>query len=455
MKVLFIGFLVLSLLSECCESKKKEDFKSVSIAIKNIAKVLYDSSGEVTVKSYQKDEQTIQSLILDNAKNEGAPVRVIVEVDYRNFKRLPGRLRDPVSVLRSTFNSELRMRNSIIALQSFRSLQSKGFFFDFFDLKRANSYLTYVHAFDINIDLQEQKEFLRFMKDFYFIVEDEAFIRLKTIVWYQPGQCETPTLITINKFSKRENIWLNSQFTIKKFRNFYGCGIGGYLPVTVSELASMFIHEKMDEIFQSTRENADRKLFEIFAKSLNFTVEKDRRKVSFVSYLLSDRGKGVPFYFTQPHVFRSICFAIPVGQPFDAYEKLILPFDDDVWILILLTFLIAFFTIVVLRLFHPRIRNFIIGQNISTPALNVVMIFFGISQISLPGRNFARFLTMTFILYCMIIRTAWQGKSFEFMQKDMRKPEVKSIEEMIQNNFTFYVTYRMFGALAFTDFGQR
>lgn len=83
--------------------------------------------------------------------------------------------------------------------------------------------------------------------------------------------------------------------------------------------------------------------------------------------------------------------------------------------------------------------SFVFGVNVNTPSLNVARIFFGISQVRMPGRNFARFLTMMFILYSMIIRTAWQAKMFEFMQKKMMKAEVKSVEEMIEKNFTFFM----------------
>lgn len=57
-------------------------------------------------------------------------------------------------------------------------------------------------------------------------------------------------------------------------------------------------------------------------------------------------------------------------------------------------------------------------------------------MIALPGRNFARYLLANFILFCLVIRTAYQGMQFEFLQKDMRPNDVETIEEMIENNFT-------------------
>jgi hypothetical protein len=88
-----------------------------------------------------------------------------------------------------------------------------------------------------------------------------------------------------------------------------------------------------------------------------------------------------------------------------------------------------------------KIRNLVIGENVNTPSLNVAAHFFGLGQIEIPQRNFARFLVMMFILYCLIIRTTWQSKMFEFMQKEMRKPEVKTIKEA---NETYGKNYNLY-----------
>lgn len=61
---------------------------------------------------------------------------------------------------------------------------------------------------------------------------------------------------------------------------------------------------------------------------------------------------------------------------------------------------------------------------------------FGSGLRVLPGRNFARFLLLSFVLFCLVIRTAYQGKQFEFIQKDMQKGNIKTIEQMIESNFT-------------------
>jgi hypothetical protein len=66
-------------------------------------------------------------------------------------------------------------------------------------------------------------------------------------------------------------------------------------------------------------------------------------------------------------------------------------------------------------------------------------IVFGDGIIVLPGRNFARFLLINFILFCFILRTAYQGKLFEFMQKEMRPKSVETVDELIDQKFRIFV----------------
>lgn len=72
--------------------------------------------------------------------------------------------------------------------------------------------------------------------------------------------------------------------------------------------------------------------------------------------------------------------------------------------------------------------------------MNVAMMLFGIALVKLPGRNFARFLFILFAFYCLIIRTAWQSKMYEFMQKDMRKNEIKSIQELLDKKYDLHMS---------------
>lgn len=153
------------------------------------------------------------------------------------------------------------------------------------------------------------------------------------------------------------------------------------------------------------------------------------------------QARLMSFFVTKRYMYQHNYLAIPPGQEYNSYDKLFLPFDNTVWVLIIFTFVIAFSTIfVVINFMTQKQRKFVSGKNVSTPSLNVTAIFFGISQIILPRRNFARFLMMLFTIYCLIIRTAWQRKMFEFLQKDMRRPTIQSFEDFAQRNISFYMS---------------
>lgn len=65
--------------------------------------------------------------------------------------------------------------------------------------------------------------------------------------------------------------------------------------------------------------------------------------------------------------------------------------------------------------------------------------FIGETQTILPRKNFARFLLMAFLMYSLVIRALYQGAYFELVNSRQNRGEIKSIAEMIENDFTFYV----------------
>lgn len=64
---------------------------------------------------------------------------------------------------------------------------------------------------------------------------------------------------------------------------------------------------------------------------------------------------------------------------------------------------------------------------------------FGIGQTKLPFKNFGRIILTSFILWCLVIRTGYQGKLFEFTTTAVRKPEMKTLEEVESRHTVLYV----------------
>ena len=105
-----------------------------------------------------------------------------------------------------------------------------------------------------------------------------------------------------------------------------------------------------------------------------------------------------------------------------------------------MTFSITFAVIFVVNLTSKKLQDLVYGENIRTPSLNVVSIFFGIGQTRLPTRTFSRILLMIFVLFCLIIRTAYQGVQFEMLTSDMRRDSITKIEQLYEENFQLYMS---------------
>jgi hypothetical protein len=144
-------------------------------------------------------------------------------------------------------------------------------------------------------------------------------------------------------------------------------------------------------------------------------------------------------HLSRPLLIAKDLILVPPGQAFSSYEKLSFPFDKETWFLIAFTFLVSYFVIFIINFASIKIRNLVFGERVASPSLNVAAHFFGLGQLVLPRRNFARFLVMSFIIYSLIIRSAWQGKMFEFLNKEQRKPQVESVEEAKEKYFEFYL----------------
>lgn len=136
--------------------------------------------------------------------------------------------------------------------------------------------------------------------------------------------------------------------------------------------------------------------------------------------------------------YGELVFTVPAGEPYTQLEKMFLMFDIEVWIAIAGTFLIAMATVQLTKCWSQKVRNFVFGRNIKTPIINLFATFFSGSQFKIPQRNFARFLLTLFIIWSLIIRTCYQSLLYTYLQEDMRKPIIKTKDELFKANLTYY-----------------
>lgn len=286
-------------------------------------------------------------------------------------------------------------------------------------------------------------------------------VSIFTIIPFSNSTCNNLLPVEINRFENGSFTEKNSDFFPKKFKNFHKCS----LKAAVFQFAPAVMQYKSKN--GSTHlEGADVELLNGLSDLMNFEIDfvflaapgswgvlyengtstgaiKRVMENSVdltvglysITYIRTRFMSSSESYHTLPMVL-----IIPPGAPFTKFEKLFQPFEATVWLCLIITFSLAILIIAVVQ-FQPKqvIKDYVIGRGVSRPYLNIIEIFFGGCAHGNPTINFTRVLLMIFILFCLVIRSLYQGSLFTFMQMDNRAKEVQSIDEMMAKGFDFYM----------------
>lgn len=173
----------------------------------------------------------------------------------------------------------------------------------------------------------------------YFLIEEGNFTRLLTFLIFTPRKCSASQLIEVIRFDQLTKRWQHKNFRIDKFSNFHGCPLVSMVSVDEEPYAikSKVQGEKCSGIACSALRD--------FSSALNYTnqmiVCQDgyEKSTSFFHHL-----NIVPMFLNtflkryardekDRMVLKRVLYsfdefiAIPPGEEFNGYEKLVLPFD--------------------------------------------------------------------------------------------------------------------------------
>lgn len=222
----------------------------------------------------------------------------------------------------------------------------------------------------------------------------------------------------INKFVIDQQKWTTSNFGKDELKQFNGCHLkiitGTPLPRSPYERETSCI-----PYFEF--------LMNIFAKKFEFDYSFHQARQIPDFHVLMNFGGSLSDYSTSrqngaTYEFYRIyeiffTLILTTGEPYTSFEKLLLPLDTETWILTILFFICGFIVIIIVKSRSEIVRNFVFGANVYNPMFNMMIAFFGQGQMTLPGRNFSRYILIIFILFSLIIRTGYQGLQFELMLK--------------------------------------
>ena len=264
----------------------------------------------------------------------------------------------------------------------------------------------------------------------FLMHETDNSIELVTGYMFTPQACKQLQLKTINRFDLPTLEWDTSIFYPNKYESFYGCE----LIVACNEGL------ELDVPFYNLLQIS-------FKEQLHAKLTCDATNVVPSSCEMCDlitQGKSIlhdhheDCIVSDPVIYKSLRIIIAPGEPYTDFERMFMMFDFGLWIAISVTFIIAFTATLVLNFVSRKIRNFIVGRYVRNPTMNLLSTFLTGSQTRTPGRNFARFILILFIFWSLIIRTCHQSMLYELMQADLRRPTIKTIEELFQSKLTYY-----------------
>jgi hypothetical protein len=277
-------------------------------------------------------------------------------------------------------------------------------------------------------DVSKEFQMNQYISEVNFLIDgNKSSIELATAFWFTPQACHENQITTINRYSFDTRRWENSNFYPNKYQNFHGCIIEVlFLEGGTNLIGAMIFATLSAELnFQLNRTRVD------FGGLQNFHWNFNLSEVITFQNEITNQQSLSPAIF-----FDALTFVVPPGEPLTDLEKMFAAFDEETWIAIGATFLIALVVIQVIKRLSVKVQNFVFGRGIRSPVLNLVDIFLNGGQNQAPERNFARYLLMLFVIWSLIFRTCYQSIMFEQMNSDMRRDRITTIDELKAKNFT-------------------
>lgn len=163
--------------------------------------------------------------------------------------------------------------------------------------------------------------------------------------------------------------------------------------------------------------------------------------------IVNTMERSEDFTSTFPHYHVSVVLTTVLRIPFTSIERLLLPFQPIIWIIIIVTLLFALNIIYVILIYCSEGQRFVFGRSNHTPFLNTINIFLGGAIMRPPTRNFARTLLAFWLLGTLVLRSSYQGALFEFLHSRKSAQALDTLEKLVDNNRSIYTTPQIFKML--------
>lgn len=287
----------------------------------------------------------------------------------------------------------------------------------------------------------------------HVIYRNSSEVLTVTQTLYSSNQCNHPTQVIVKRTSNK----ISSNF-YESFKNFHQC------PVKIA------IHNNMPYMSIEGCDSAtkickfsgrDYHLLESLAKVLNFRMVLkvfDHAGSLFIngtstgpiaSVINGNSDILIGDYFLKllrrkymdnsyPYTTSSTAIVVPPGAVFTSFENLYKPFELSVWIVCFICLICATVAILIINRRSKAFKGLIFGTNHFSPIMEIFSVILGVSQASKPKKIFARFLVMSLLIQCLVLRTAYQASLFKFLHDSIKHEQIETIDEIVENELPIY-----------------
>lgn len=430
------GFLLIVRIFDCAvivQDKESDNIAKASEAL------LHHSENQefyfVALSRSTKINDTLSYL------TKHSPVPVQIET---NLKKLKDRRRTHVFVLLNDYEAFDKFQTQL----TIQNVYPNGFYTVVFpngnntvEIEKMFTTLWQKFIFNVNVVTQNEKieifTFMPFQKD---------------------GKCGDTSVVKINEFDTNSMQWMKNELYPKKFRDLHKCPIrcGAF-----NLEPAIIIEQKEKEAPSFTGFDVD--IFNELLHSIHATVKFtaypiDTGKIfenGSATGLLGRTMRGdvdgslrswslqldrrIVLSETVSYFSDKLIMVMPLPVPLNPLLKFVRPMQLEVWCSIIAIVIIASIVIFLFNLMPKHYYRMIIGEDLRHNYLNILIGFVGLSQTTLPEKNFPRFLLMMFLIFCLIVRSLYLGSLFNMLKSDVRSKEFVSIRDFYDAGFNFYM----------------
>ncbi|KAG5682552.1 hypothetical protein PVAND_011897 [Polypedilum vanderplanki] len=432
--------------------------KSESLLNFEVIKNIIESSGRNSISFIKCNEDLIKGFVIYQNLNLGMFIRGL---------KSPLKIQENKITSAVITISSLNDFNEISSLFSTENIILDGHFIIIFekaiitDIEKIFTKLWKIYVYNVNVITTSSSN-------------SENTILLYTFKpFINDFSCENMKPIKIIEYDMKSMQWHSKVFYPDKFKNLHFCP----LKVGSFEKQPGFFTTKIKNEKIITGIEAD--LINIFGKFLNYkpifniypsnmgTIHKNKTSTGLLKRVFENEidviigtlslQQSRAEYLSETHMIYNDKLVLVIPPPFlmNSLGKILLPFHIYTWISVGLFIFLVCVIIVTLK-FTPQIfHDYIIGANVKCNILEVWNLLLGGAQKKISKSNFPRFLLAKFLIFALVIRSIYQGAIFDILKNDVSTVELKTIDEFIENKFTFYIYDSLAGRLNGTKYLQR